>query len=284
MTGLTQQARPLSLPFCNCLPALWFSDILRRSMEPSEAVDLPGATKFPHRVLKAAEKIPNCPVCYDSLVLPGGDDASLASALMPWHVIQVVAFWKMLMGSNSLKRVLDLSANVGCDALLMASMGFDEIASIEISKARFECLVCNIAAMGFEKLITPIYGNCIAVINGFPEGTVFDAIYLDPPWLRDGEKYNPRRVFEDLYLIAGINPDGTKLYVSIFDVMADIFKKGLTNTIVLKVPPSVKFSQLSDRAKKGNVPIMGIRGGKFAEYRLIAVHPDDLIAKIAKSM
>jgi methylase of polypeptide subunit release factors len=223
-------------------------------------------------------------VCYDHLILPDDDEASLASALMPWHVLQVMAFWKMLMGSNSLKRVLDLSANVGCDALLLASMGCDEITSIEINKARFNCLVYNIAVMGFEKLITPIYSNCIDVINDFPEGTVFDAIYLDPPWLRDGEKYNPRRVFDDLYLISGIDSDGTKMYVSIFDVMTDIFKKGLTDTIVLKVPPSVKFPQLSDRAKKGNVPIMGIRGGKFAEYRLITVHPDDLFFDIAKSM
>ncbi len=247
-------------------------------MEPSEAVDPQpsGAMKFPSRVLKTAEKIPNCPVSYDAIVLPGGDDASVASAMMPWHAAQVLTFWKKLMESNPLKRVLDLSANVGCDALLLARMGVD-VVSVEINEARFACLVYNIAVMGLKGLISPICGNCIEVINGFPEGTVFDAIYLDPPWLRDGEKYDPRRVFTDLYLIAGINPDGTKLYVSIFDVIADIFDKGLTNMIVLKVPPSVKFPQLSDRAKKGNTPIMGIRGGKFAEYRLLEFRPNDLI-------
>lgn len=240
----------------------------------AENAESPPGVSFPSSVLKAAQGVPGCPVDYNPLVLPDCDPSSLASALMPWHVLQVFTFWaKFWIALADLPRtVLDVCANIGCDALLLASMGVG-VTCVELNGSRYSCLTYNIAAMGFEKLIAPVHGNCLDYLECL-NGKSVGVVYLDPPWEANNGKHNPRKKYTDLFVIKK-TPDESDSYVSVFEVMNVMFEMGLTDVIVLKIPPTVQFKQLSTSCKTGNTPIK-CENGKYVQYRLLVVRRGDL--------
>ena len=240
----------------------------------AENAESPPGVSFPPSVLKAAQKVPDCPVDYNPLVLPDRDTSSLASALMPWHVVQVAKFWAQfwIELADLPQTVLDMCANIGCDALLLASMGFG-VTCVELNLSRYSCLAYNIAAMGFEKLIAPVHGNCLDYLQRW-DGKSIGVVYLDPPWEANNGKHDPRKKYTDLFVIKK-TPGESDSYVSVFEVMNVMFEMGLTDVIVLKIPPTVQFKQLSAICKAGNTPIKG-ENGKYVQYRLLVVRRGDL--------
>jgi hypothetical protein len=259
--------------------------------------DTPGVpgVPFPSKVCNAAKKaseeakkkIPIKFPEYDRMQYTG-EKISMASTLMPWHVIQVIAFWMTFLAdlpisvvegviSGVISGAIDLNGNLGLDAIVLALVlaymfGIKKfpVHSVEISDGRHECSKHNISVSGLKDAVFPIKENCIEYIDQLVKtGKTYGFFYIDPPWTTDGN-YDPRNKYTDMFVISEIKPDGTKTYLSIFVVIEYIFENNLTDTIVLKIPPNSAFAQLSKCVKESRVGIFGPeKNRRYPQYFLV---------------
>jgi hypothetical protein len=203
------------------------------------------------------------------------DPESGASKLTGQQVSDVWSFWFALLIQLVLEpsdvTVLDAFGNVGGDAILMALIGM-KVLTHELKKERFEYLTRNVASLGLGDRITPMWGNFLDWLKGVKPGTKFDVVYLDPPWFPGNGPHNPKKQYRDLFIIDGAE------FVSVFDVITRLFKMGLTDTVVLKIPPNSKFEQLSEAMKKASTPVKG--GSKYAQYRLVVIDKTKYVAHL----
>ena len=206
-----------------------------------------------------------------TLQVPARDNGSKSSKLNGSQVPEVFAFWFTLLAQMVLNpsnvTILDAFGNVGGDAILMALLGM-KVLSIELNETRFECLTRNVASLGLGDRITSRHCNFLRWLKDVKHGTRFNLVYLDPPWFPGNGPHKATKTYTDLFIVV----NGSEL-VSVFSIITRIFELGLTDTIVLKIPPKSAFKQLPVKTKSTRVKVTG--GGKFPQFLLLVINKDD---------
>ena len=198
----------------------------------------------------------------------------LYSTLIPVHAAQEIQALKKTIFKNSIKspRILDVTGNVGCCIMTIATYFPNVKATVlEINKDTYDVLCSNIISLGLTN-IKPINIDCYKYVQDY-KTEIYDVehktevpftyIYCDPPW-SSIEKYSRYKVYDDLFIINNTS------YLSVFELIKLIFKKHLTNIVVLKTPS--KFdTQSKFRLQLKYIPIYNIH--RKIDYRLYFITP-----------
>lgn len=153
---------------------------------------------------------------------------SAYSSVRPYHFHQIGKILKRVFGSPRL--ILDICAHIGCSTVNMSRLyPTARFISVEINKRVYNVLCDNIHTFKLKSRVTPVHGNGIPFIKRMGGSRVkADFVTLDPPW--GGPSYTKRSNL----MLALQNTNGT--YVSIYDIINDIFVRNVSDTCVFKAP------------------------------------------------
>jgi hypothetical protein len=235
---------------------------------------------FPELIVSNGLSLPNC-IDYSKLQVT---KEGLYSTLMPIHADQEInaiksiiskkedasredaaEFCQLSQNNGSARRgdtVLDTTGNMGCYIMTIASY-FPNIEAtvLEINPDTYDILCSNIKSLKLTN-ITPINISCYEFVQKYND-TPFTYIYCDPPW-SSVEKYNKNKIYDDLFLMHD------ESYVSVFDFIALIFEKQMTELVILKTPSKFNtYPKLGKHIKY--VPIYNAY--KRTDYRLYFITP-----------
>lgn len=148
--------------------------------------------------------------------------------------------------SNKKITVVDLTGGLGGDTIEYglqsphkgghSNGGGKKVYSVELNKARFQCLKNNISVYGLDNIITAINTNSVEFLNSIKNSTEYVIFSLDPPW--GGDDYWKIPEIRDLFLY---DTNGVK--VSIYTIIATIISNFAKSKviIVLKLPNNFIF-------------------------------------------
>jgi 16S rRNA G966 N2-methylase RsmD len=216
---------------------------------------------FPDLVVSDSKKFKYC-IDYSKIKTT---TEGLYSTLMPVHAAQEINTLKntVLKNLNESPRILDVTGNIGCGIMTVATYFPDVKATVlEINTDTYDVLCSNIDALELMN-ITPLNIDCYKYIQDHKSEVQFTYVYCDPPW-SSIEKYNRYEIYDDLFII------NNETYISVFKLIKLIFEKQLTNVVILKTP-----SKFDTRSKFGQqlkyIPIYNIK--RKIDYRLYFITP-----------
>lgn len=228
------------------------------------------AFKFPKWIIDSSRAPGNAVTAVDYDLLETNAEG-MYSAILPDHTVQVVSALRrhypyMFVKPPPAIAILDTTANIGGDSVnFLHNLPSANLTALEINSDNIPVLEHNLGAAKVAHRAAVVHADAVEfVAHRDDTAPKFDFVYIDPPW---GGPHGDWKSADAFMLHLGETP--------VYEFVNQIFARGLSNRILLKVPPNFDGRTFQANLAKAKYDIQVEQVKRYAPWRRRRDTPQD---------